>query len=278
VASAVVNGRIWVVGGLTTADATADATATAKVETYDPAADRWAPGPDLPIPLHHLALAVFRGELVVAGGFQGGGSGLYSRPSDRVLALRNGAWVDLPRLRRPRGAAAAAVVGDTLYVMGGRDAGLLIGPTEAFDGVSWQDRAAIPTARDHLAAVSDGHAVFAGGGRFLDPDRLSDAFQRYDPTTDKWVELPVLPTARGGLGLTLFGGRLVAAGGEDSSRVFSQVELFDLAAGRWTAVQPMRTPRHGLGLNAVGDVVYALVGGTAAGVAPSTVLEALTGP
>lgn len=272
VASAVLDGRIWVVGGLTAADA------TTKVETYDPPSDRWVAGPDLPIALHHLALAVFRGELVVVGGFQGGGSNLYSRPSDRVLALRNGAWVDLPKLRRPRGAAGAAVVGDALYVVGGRDAGLLVAPTEAFDGVTWQDRAAVPAPRDHIAVASDGRNLYAAGGRFLDPDRTSDAFQRYDPARDVWVELPVLPTARGGLGLALAGGgRLIAAGGEDASRVFPQVELFDLAAGRWTPVQAMRTPRHGLGLNAVGDAVYALVGGTAAGVAPSTVLEALSG-
>ncbi len=271
VASAVLDGRIWVVGGLTAADA------TGKVETYDPSSDRWAPGPDLPIALHHHALAVFRGELVVVGGFLGGGSNLYSRPSDRVLALRNGAWVDLPKLRRPRGGAGAAVVGDTLYVAGGRDAGLLVAPTEAFDGVSWQDKAPMPAPRDHVAVASDGRALYAAGGRFLDPDRTSDAFQRYDPARDTWTELPVLPTARGGLGLTMAGGRLVAAGGEDASHVFGQVELFDLAAGKWAPVQAMRTPRHGLGLNAVGDAVFALVGGTAAGVAPSSVLEALSG-
>lgn len=272
VASAVVGGRIWVVGGLTAADA------TTKVEVYNPAADRWSAGPDLPIAVHHHAVAVFRGELVVIGGFLGGGSSLYSRPSDRVLALRDDAWVDLPRLQRPRGAAAAAVVGDTLYVIGGRDAGLLIGPTEAFDGASWHDRAPIPAPRDHLAAASDGRALYTAGGRFLDPGRTSDAFERYDPAADAWVELPVLPTARGGLGLAWEGNRLVAAGGEDASRVFPQVELFDIASGRWVPAQTMRTPRHGLGLNAVGDVVYALVGGTAVGVAPSTVVEALSGP
>jgi len=270
VAGAVVDGRIWVVGGLTASGT------SSTVETYDPASDRWVAGPELPIALHHLAVAVFRGELVVVGGFQAGGANLYSRPSDRVLALRGGAWVDLPRLRQPRGAAGAAVVGDRLYVVGGRDSGLLVGPTEAFDGVGWQDRAAIPAPRDHLAAASDGAALYAAGGRFLDPDRTSDAFQRYDPVRDAWTELPVLPTARGGLGLAPAAeGRLVAAGGEDASRVFPQVELYDAAAGRWTPVQPMATPRHGHALSAVGGAVYALVGGTAAGVAPSRVVEAL---
>lgn len=270
VASAVVDGKIWVVGGLTAADA------SAKVEIYDPASDRWAAGPDLPVALHHLALAVFRNELVVVGGFLGGGASLYSRPTDRVLALRGGAWVDLPKLRRPRGAAAAGVAGDRLYVVGGRDAGLLVAPTEEFDGATWVDKAPIPAPRDHLAAASDGRALYAAGGRFLDPDRTADTFQRYDPGRDAWTELPALPTARGGLGLTpVAGGRLVAAGGEDASKVYPQVERYDIAAGGWATLQPMATPRHGLGLNTVGDAVYALVGGAAAGVAPSKVVEAL---
>jgi serine/threonine-protein kinase PknK len=123
VAGTVLDGRIWIVGGLTAGGA------TTRVESYDPAADRWSAGPDLPVALHHLAVATFRGEVVVVGGFEGGAD-LYGRPSDRVLALRGGAWVDLPRLRRPRGAAAAEVVGDTLVVVGGRDRSVLIEPTE----------------------------------------------------------------------------------------------------------------------------------------------------
>ena len=269
VASAVLAGRIWVIGGLNAAGA-----ATTRVESYDPATDRWAAGPDLPLALHHLAAATYKGEVVVAGGFQAA-SDLYSRPSDRVLALRGGSWVDLPRLRRPRGAAAAEVVGDTLYVVGGRDSGLLVEPTEAFDGTAWQDRAPIPTPRDHLAAVSDGKALYAVGGRFLSPAATADAFERYDPARDSWTALPPLPTARGGMGAALANGRVIVAGGEDASHTYPQVEAFDVRAGTWSALANQPTPRHGLAVAAVGNAVYALVGGTEAGVAPSAVAEAL---
>lgn len=262
------NGRIWVIGGLTAAGA------TTRVDTYDPATDRWSPGPDLPVALHHSAAAVYRGEVVVAGGFQAA-SDLYSRPTDRVLALRNGAWVDLPRLRRPRGAAAADVVGDTLYVVGGRDSTVLIGATEAFDGTSWQERASIPTPRDHLGAVSDGRALYAVGGRFLSPAATADSFERYDPAHDSWTTLAALPTARGGVGVALSGNRVIVAGGEDASSVYPQVEAFDVAGGRWSSLPNDPMPRHGLALAAVGNAVYALVGGVEAGVAPSAVADAL---
>ena len=269
VAGAVVDGRIWVVGGLTANDA------SAKVEAYDPAADRWTAGPDLPLALHHLAVVAYRNEVVVVGGFGRGASDLYDGPSDRVLALRNGSWVDLPRLRRPRGAAAAAVVGDRLVLVGGRDDDGLIGATEVFDGTSWTDRAAIPTPRDHLAATSDGQAVYAVGGRALDPNRMFKALERYDPARDTWETLPEMPTARGGLAASVLDGRLVVTGGESSSEVFPQVETYDLAARTWQTVRPMPTPRHGHAQATVGGVVYTLVGGRQAGVAPTAVAEAL---
>jgi non-specific serine/threonine protein kinase len=270
VAGAVVADRIGVVGGITD-----DGGASNIVESYDPATDRWQSGPDLPEPLHHVAAATFRGELVVVGGFTGGGADLYDRPTDRVLALRGDAWVDLPRLRRPRGAAAVAVVGDTLYVVGGRDRGLLVRPTEAFDGTAWSDRAPIPVPRDHLGAAADGRYVYAVGGRYLAAGETTDSVERYEPAADAWQTLPPLPTARGGLGLTVAGGHVIAAGGEDASRVFPEVEALDPVAGKWTSLPPMPAGRHGLGLVTRAGTVYALVGGTAAGVAPSAATDSL---
>ncbi len=268
VASAVADGRVWVIGGLTAAGA------SALVESYDPATDRWAPGPSLPVALHHAAATAYRGEIVVMGGFVAAG-GLYDRASDRVLALRAGAWVDLPRLRRPRGAAAAAAVGDVVVLAGGRNEAALIGPTEVFDGSAWRDGEAIPTRRDHLSAASDGRSLFTVGGRFLSPGALSAALERFDPATNAWERLPAMPTARGGQGAAMAAGRLVVAGGEDPTGVYEEVEAYDLAAQRWSTLPTLPTPRHGLAVERVGNQVVALVGGTAYGVAPSAVVQAL---
>jgi serine/threonine-protein kinase PknK len=264
----VADGRVWVIGGLTAAGA------TAVVESYDLATDRWAPGPPLPVALHHPAATTFRGEVVVLGGF-GAASRLYDRPSDRVLVLRAGAWVDLPPLGRPRGAAAAAVAGDRLVVAGGRNVAALVGPTEVFDGAGWRDAEAIPTRRDHLSAASDGRSVFTVGGRFLSPGALSAAHERFDPVAGAWERLPALPTARGGQGAAMAGGRLVVAGGEDPSGVYAEVEAYDIAAERWSTLPPLPTPRHGFAVEYLGGQLLALVGGTAFSVAPSAVSEAL---
>lgn len=268
VASTVLDDRVWVIGGLTAAGA------SAVVESYNPATDRWSPEPPLPIAVHHAAATVYRGEIVVAGGFLAGAD-LYARPTDRVLVLRSGAWTDMPRLRRPRGAAAAGGVGDTLVVAGGRDDGSLIGPTEVFDGARWKDGEALPTRRDHLSAVSDGRSLYTVGGRFLSPGAISAAFERYDPVTGAWERLPALPTARSGQGAALAEGRVIVAGGEAPSGVFAEVEAYDIAHQAWAALPPLPTPRHGLALERVGARILALVGGTVFGVAPSSRAEVL---
>jgi N-acetylneuraminic acid mutarotase len=269
VAATVAGGRVWVLGGLTAAGT------VSRVDAYDPGSDRWERGPDLPVAVHHPMAATFKGEVVLIGGFLAGPGDLYREPSDQVLALRNGAWVDLPRLARGRGAGAAVVVGERLVVVGGRDSTQLVAPTETFDGVGWRDGPAIPVPRDHLAAVADDNFVYAVGGRLLSSAATSGAFERFDPATNAWQRLPDLPTPRGGLGAALAGTRVVVAGGEDAAKVFPEVEAFDLQAGRWSALPPMVTPRHGLGAAAMGNQFLALVGGTRAGVGPSAVTEAL---
>src|SRR5207248_126929 len=103
-ASAVDDGIVWVLGGLNGSDS------TAKVEGYDPAANAWRAGPDLPLPLHHEMAATFKGEVVAAGGWVPEGGVLNAKVSDGVFVLRDGKWVALPHLNHPRAAGAAAVV------------------------------------------------------------------------------------------------------------------------------------------------------------------------
>ena len=149
----------------------------------------------------------YRDELVVMGGWVPSGGDIEGTVSKRVFALRNGSWVELPPMLDARAAGAAAVIGDKIVVSGGQANHQLVKTTEMFDGTKWTDVAPMPTPRDHLAAVSDGHFYFAIGGRDLSSDKNSSAFERYDPAADKWQELPALPTARGGLGAALVGDR-----------------------------------------------------------------------
>jgi non-specific serine/threonine protein kinase len=264
-ASAVLDGTIWVAGGLAPGSR-----GSRKVEGYDPVINEWKAGPDLPVALHHEMVVTYKGELVVMGGWIPKGSDPSAIESSRVYALRNGSWHQLPSLNSPRVAGAAAVVGDRIVVVGGQSKKKLLDTTEVFDGKRWSVVANIPTPREHLAAVTDGRYVYAVGGRALSPDKNSDAIERYDPAANAWQKLPSMPSARGGLGAALAGGRIFAIGGESSTGVFKDVEAYDIARRKWSREPSLGTPRHGIAAGTIGRSVYALGGGTRPGHASAT--------
>ena len=160
---------------------------------------------------------------------------------------------------------AAAVVGDKIVVAGGQADHQLVASTEVFDGTKWTDVAAMPTPRDHLAAVAGGRYFYAVGGRALSADKNLGAVERYDPVANQWTRLPGLPTPRGGLGAALVGSRLVTLGGESPTSVFNTVEVLDLTTNTWTTLPPMKTARHGMAVLAAGNTVYAIDGAVAPG-------------
>ena len=266
--STVLNGTLWILGGLTTVGAS-----TAKVEGYDPVIQEWKTAPDLPLPLHHLMAVTYRSQLVVMGGWVPSGGDVEANVSKRVFELENNKWTELPPMLVPRAAGAAAVVGDDIIVSGGQANHQLVKDTEMFDGTKWKEIAPLPTPRDHLAAVSDGHFYYAIGGRMLSSDKNSGAFERYDPKTNKWSELSALPTPRGGLGAALIGGQIVTAGGESPTGVYGNVEAYSLSSNTWSLLPSMKTPRHGLAVlsaGPAGKTLYAIDGALAAGHTHST--------
>ena len=178
----------------------------------------------------------------------------------QVFALRNGAWVELAPLTHPRVAHAAAVVGDKIVVVGGQADNQLIAPTEVFDGTKWTDAAPIPTPREHLSATTDGTYVYAVGGRNLSSDKNTAAFERFDPATGAWQTMPNMPTPRGGVAAAFVDGRIVAAGGEEPTRVLPTVEAYDVATGTWSPLPSLPVPRHGISLATLGNSVYAVGG------------------
>jgi non-specific serine/threonine protein kinase len=264
------SGRIWVAGGLTDAQH-----ATAKTEFYDPTIRTWAPGPDLPVPLHHAMMVSYQNTVWVIGGFEPRGSAIIGAASARVLHLNQAqtAWVEGPELHHARGAGAAAVAGNKIVVAGGRTAGTSAAeviPTEVFDGTSWHDAAGIPVPGDHLAAASDGTYLYAVGGRRLEVTSDTAAVQRFDPKADRWVQLKAAPGKVSDAGAAIVGGRLIVAGGESIGTVFSTVWAYDLTSSTWSTLPNLAAPRHGLAVAAIGTTLYAIDGASQPGHNAST--------
>ena len=274
--AAVVSGTAWVIGGLRDGPG-GTPEALLGVEGFDTTIGQWKTGPDLPVALHHAMAVTYRHRVLLMGGWVPRGSDLTAISSNRVFAMSGQRWVDLPPMRSPRVAGAAAATGDRVVVVGGQANDRLVPGTEVFDGKQWEPGADIPTPREHLAAASDGRFVYAVGGRNLDAGKNSAALERYDPVEDSWKTLPDMPEALGGLGAAFVDGRIVATGGETATDVLGTTFVYDIRKGRWSEAAPLRTPRHGMAVVAFGNTVYALDGAVAAGHTRSTpIAEALT--
>ena len=262
-ASTAVDGKLWVFGGVGVR------TSSTTTKSYDPTADSWSTGPGLPLALHHFSAVTYEGEAVVIGGFVPGEE-LTSKQSDRVFALRDGAWQPLPPLNHPRAAAAAAVVGDRIVVVGGQANGKLVPETEVFDGESWTDVSDIPTPREHLGAASDGRYLYAVGGRELSAAENLPALERYDPRNDSWTKLSDMPEASGAVSAAYVGGRVITVGGESSTSASDAVQGYDIKRQQWSELPALPSPRHGVAVAALKDSIYAIGGAAVPGHVEST--------
>jgi len=109
------------------------------------------------------------------------------------------------------------VVGDSIYVIGGRINGsyaMNLGVVEAYapGRDTWRARAPMPTHRSGIGAATLGGRIYVVGGEA--PEGTFAQVEIFDPAANRWTRGPDLPTTRHGLGVVEHQGRLyVLAGG-----------------------------------------------------------------
>ena len=195
----------------------------------------------------------YKGEAVVIGGFIPGEE-LTSSQSNGVYALREGTWTRLPSLNHARAAAAAAVVGDKIVVVGGQAKGKLVPQTEVFDGERWTDKADIPTPREHLGAASDGRYVYAVGGRALAADKNSGRSSATTRSPTAGPSCRTMPDPDGSVGVAYAGGRDRHGGrrGHDR-RCPTTCRATTSRATTWSKLPSLPTAVHGAAVTALGQ-------------------------
>lgn len=274
VASAVLAGKIYVIGGFTT-----DGASSRAVDVYDPATDAWTAAPDYPYPLHHsFAVGVEEGQgpagVYVFGGWGGAPTPdpVPPLPLPSALAFRlapdGSSWTPIARMPAARGAHTGGVIDGKVYVVGGVSERLeLATETWVYDPAAdaWSAAPAMPTPRDHVtSAVLDGRLHVLAGQRLSHADNLA-AHEAFDPETGEWVRLADVPTPRNAMVAGVVDGRIALAGGQTDVEVFAIVEVYDPANDAWQNATAMPTARHGGAAGSVGGRFFTLCGGTIAG-------------
>jgi uncharacterized protein (TIGR03437 family) len=262
VSSAVIDGKVYVVCGLTAQSS------SNRLFVYDPRSDRWSELAPAPIEGggDHCNVAAAGGKLYLLGAIRVGSSFIDGNTYE--YDPQTNRWATVGSMPEPRGASGVVVIGSRIYVAGGLARAGSVNNFDVFDTAArqWTRLSPLPTARDHLTAQAVNGKVYAIAGRAGDVFNVNEEF---DPATGSWTARAPIPTARGGLGSGVLNGRIVVFGGEGASGTpegtFRQNEEYDPATNTWRSLTAMPVPRHGLYGASLDGRILAASGGPRAG-------------
>lgn len=176
-------------------------------------------------------------------------------------------WSVFARADVARFEAANAVVGGSLYVIGGwYRAGPKATPrVDALDLATgkWTRMHDMPSVLTHANAVVVRDTVWlVGGFEGDDPGPARAGVWRYAPATDSWTPGPPLPSPRGGGALAALGDTLHYMGGWLPDRSTDSPNHWTLVIGdsRWRPAAPLPLPRGHLVAIPFGGRIYAIGG------------------
>ena len=234
-ATAVLDGRIYVLGGGDTTAPTSPSPPTDTVQVYDPATDTWMVGPPMLYSVMDHAAAVIDGRIYVAGGRT------QNMPGARTLqvyAPSLGIWVQKADMPAERVDSAATGTAGILLIFGGRDPGMDTSTVFAYDPTldQWTARASMPDVRHNLSAIAvDGKSYVLGGyGSLYGPDSgYYRTMYEYDPGTNAWTQRADMFSPRTDFAVALVGGMIYTAGGGNWDPALQDVAVYDPATNFW---------------------------------------------
>lgn len=252
-------GKLYVLGALT--GKFPEEAPVPDILIYDPVADRWLKGPEIPPHRRRGAsgVAVHEGTIYLVGGNRRGHMSGYVAWFD-AFDPATGRWTELPDAPHARDHFHAAVIDGKLYAAGGRrsahDLGnalaQTVGEVDVYDieAKRWSTLAApLPTQRAGTAsAVIDGRLVVMGG-ESLKQEPAHREVEAWDPKTARWMALPALPVGRHGTQAATLDGKVYLAAGSGNRGGGPELDdLWAIQPGRHAARDPASPAYHAFAL------------------------------
>ncbi|MDQ1318536.1 MAG: kelch-like protein 18, partial [Candidatus Poribacteria bacterium] len=255
--SAVINGKIYVIGG----SIIAAGVPVSIVEEYDPIKDTWTRKADMPTPRFLATAAVVEDKIYVIGGGQSLVTFLNTLEEYNPAIDKWTAKADMPT---QRGCLDAEAVNGKIYAIGGYTANNAFGMgiVEEYDPKmdTWKQKADLNVPRYAIStSIVDGKIYAIGGSQ---GPSLSTV-ELYDPAADKWEIKKPMPTTREYLSTAVVDNKIYAFGGMNGNIAFDgiiNVEMYDPKTDTWTIEPNMPEPNVAFSCESVDQRIY-IIGG-----------------
>jgi len=247
------NGLIYLIGGQESQGA-GMVESMSVVTAYNPTTNQWVT--DI-APLNHPRAygfaATHNGFIYVIGGR----TGLLPVSAIERYNPDTNQWAVIGNLPLAREGLAGAVLGDSLFVIGGSDADSTQGLNRVdifrFSDSTWTEGTPLQQARTAGVTLQAQHRLYVLGGYRFGP---LGSMEIYENGT--WSNGPGLPQSMANFGGATIGDSLIIAGG--AAHMGNTDHSYIYADSMWFDGPDMNYPRSGLALAAYDDKVYAFGG------------------
>ncbi len=228
-AIAVLDGRLWVLGGFTGILGIQQFLPVPATYVLD--AGTWQRRADQPLARGAATAQAIDGRIYVAGG---GTQEPDSRSELFVYDPSTDQWSARQAMPTAREHLASCTIGGKLVAIGGWAGAdrTAVAAVESYDPAAdqWRSLPALPTARGGLAATVLGGVCYVIGGEdwALPLPGTFTANEGFDPAGGRWYAFAALPAARHGIGVAAVGPSLFVVGGGPSqgNSYTAEVDLF----------------------------------------------------
>jgi N-acetylneuraminic acid mutarotase len=271
---AVVNGKIYAIGGLS------GDTHVAVNEEYNPVTNTWTTRVPMPTARSGFAIAVYQNKIYCIGGTVGDGEDLVSgfTGANEVYDPVKNTWEIKESMPTPRADLCASVVDGKIYLIGGKEYWgsnpfyheLDVNEVYYPETDSWTTKSPMPVpAFGYASEVVNGKIYVIGGAREFQEGlgnlTAIGSNQVYDSQNDTWSSRTSLPVALSHAAACVTSGvtaprRIYVVGGFDQTNYSNATHVYDFERDVWSSGALMPTARAYLGLAVVDDVLYAIGG------------------
>ena len=277
--TAVVEGKIYLIGGTLFANDRDGPFGTSLVEVYDPQTNTWQRVADMPTARTGTRAAVIAGKIYVLAGKASKDNQAVNFRTWKVVEMydpETDTWIRKQDMSRHRIAFGIGVIAGKIYAIGGTTDAKPGDPwrvdlVEVYDPATdtWAKRADMPTRRTGVKAAVVRETIYAIGGSGWPHDGQGGPalanIEAYHPKTNRWQKKPDMPTLRWVFSTVVVAEKIYLIGGTDlqaGDRRLAPVEAFDPVTEKWRLVSARSTIKSPFGVAAANGKIYIFGGKT----------------